>query len=170
MNLRPFTLINLLMFQSGWFICVLLCDPWAIIYTLAAVVIHFVLSARRADDAVAVMLCLVIGLAHDFFLIAGGYLQFEGSNNGPPLWLTCLWVLMGLTLHHSLKWLYERPFWSGLLGAMSGPLSYLAGVKLSSAQWSGPLTEVLPIIAGLWLLVLPLHRLLSLRIKPYVSH
>nr|WP_324258922.1 DUF2878 domain-containing protein [Cellvibrio fontiphilus] len=170
MNAGLFTLSNFLLFQLGWFVCVLLGTQWAIVYTLVATCAHFYFSPSRQDDAIAVLLCIVIGLVHDLLLIHGGYILFAEANNWPPVWLSCLWVLMGLTLHHSLGWIYQRPLWAGLLGAVSGPLSYLAGVKLSSAQWSGSLMEVIPIMAVLWLIVLPLHRLLSLRIKPYVSH
>ncbi len=170
MDGKLFTLSNLLMFQLGWFVCVLFGNPWALLYTLFAVLVHLSLSPRRAEDVIAICLCLAIGLMHDVFLMAAGLIAFTETAFWPPLWLTCLWVLLGITLNHSLRWIYQRPLWSGLLGAVSGPLSYLAGVKLSSAEWSSSLTEVIPIMAVLWLIVLPLHRLLSLRIKPYVSH
>lgn len=161
---------NILLFQVGWLVCILCGSQWALIYTVGALCVHFGWSRQRHEDLVAVVLCVAIGLVHDLILIRTGHILFAESALWPPLWLVCLWVLMGITLNHSLRWIYERPFWAAALGAVSGPLSYMAGVKLSSAQWSSPVTEVIPIIAFLWLLVLPLHRLLSVRIKPYVPH
>jgi hypothetical protein len=164
-----FTLTNVLLFQVGWFVCILFASQWAVLYTLVAGCVHFYWSQTRVRDAIAVVLCLLIGVVHDSVLIHAGLIRFVESSLWPPLWLMCLWLLLGITLNHSLRWVYERPYWSAMLGAISGPLSYLAGVKLSSAEWSSPLTEVIPIIAFLWLLVLPLHRFLSVRITPYVQ-
>lgn len=165
-----FLVLNILLFQVGWLVCILAGTDWALIYTFAALVVHFSVSSQRRADVVSVLLCVLIGLIHDLVLIHTQMIQFTESSDWPPLWLVCLWVLMGITLHHSLGWLYARPLWAALLGAVSGPLSYLAGVQLSPAQWSSPLTEVIPIMVALWLFVLPLHRFLSMRIKPYVSH
>lgn len=162
------TAINVLLFQVGWFVCILCGSQWALLYTAGALCLHFTLSAQRLADLVAVILCVAIGLVHDLILIRTGQINFVESFLWPPLWLLCLWILMGITLNHSLRWVYERYYWAAVLGAVSGPLSYLAGVKLSSAQWSSPLMEVIPIMVFLWLLVLPLHRFLSLRIKSYV--
>jgi hypothetical protein len=157
-----FTIANALLFQAGWFVCILCGSFWAGTFTLAAIIFHFVISRQRRDDAVAVLIAIALGLVHDSLLLHGGHIRFVESAYLPPLWLVCLWALLGITLNHSLVWIYSRPLWSALLGAIAAPLSYLAGVSLSSAEWSSPLVEVLPIIAILWLVVLPLHRFLSL--------
>lgn len=164
-----FTLANVMIFQIGWFVCILGGSVWAAFFTAIVLVIHFLVSACRFDDCVAVVLAIALGLVHDFILIHAGQIQFMESAQLPPLWLGCLWALLGITLNHSLKWIYSRPLWSSLLGAIFAPLSYLAGVRLSSAEWSSPLVEVLPIIAALWLVILPSHRFLSLRISSYVQ-
>lgn len=164
-----FIIANALIFQLGWFVCIVLGSVWALAFTLAVLAVHFVLCSRRTEDAIAVVLAVTLGLMHDLLLLHGGYIQFVESAQFPPLWLICLWALLGITLNHSLIWIYSRPRWSSLLGAIAAPLSYLAGVGLSSAQWSSPLHEVLPIIALLWLVILPLHRILSLRIFCYVQ-
>jgi hypothetical protein len=164
-----FTIANALLFQAGWFVCILCGSFWAGIFTLAAIIFHFVISRQRRDDAVALLIAIALGLVHDSLLLHGGHIRFVESAYLPPLWLVCLWALLGITLNHSLVWIYSRPLWSALLGAIAAPLSYLAGVSLSSAEWSSPLVEVLPIIAILWLVVLPLHRFLSLRVLSYVQ-
>jgi hypothetical protein len=164
-----FTLTNALIFQLGWFVCILGGSALAVGFTAIILFIHFFFVNRRCDDAIAVVLAVILGLAHDLLLIHTGQIQFLESAQLPPMWLVCLWALLGITLNHSLQWIYYRPLWSSLLGAMLAPLSYLAGVTLSSAEWSSPLVEVLPIIAALWLVILPLHRFLSLRISSYVQ-
>ena len=164
-----FTITNALLFQVGWFVCILCGSFWAGIFTLAAMTFHFVIVRRRLDDAIAVLIAVVLGLVHDSLLLHSGQIQFVESAYLPPLWLVCLWALLGITLNHSLVWIYSRPLWSSLLGAIAAPLSYFGGVRLSSAEWSSPVLEVLPIIAILWLAVLPLHRFFSLRVLSYVQ-
>lgn len=164
-----FTIANALLFQVGWFVCILCGSLWAGIFTLAAITGHFIISRQRREDAIAVLFAIALGVLHDSLLLHSGQIQFSESAYLPPLWLVCLWALLGITLNHSLVWIYSRPLWSALLGAIAAPLSYLAGVGLSSAEWSSPLVEVLPIIAILWLIVLPLHRFLSLRVLSYVQ-
>lgn len=164
-----FTIANALVFQVGWFVCILCGSFWAAVFTLFALAMHFYFVSTRQSDLIAVIISVALGLMHDSLLIRADHIEFSEAGRWPPLWLSCLWILLGITLNHSLRWLYERFLWAGLLGAICGPLSYLAGVKLSSAQWSSPLMDVIPIIAFLWLVILPLHRFLSLRIKLYVS-
>lgn len=164
-----FTITNALLFQVGWFICILCGSFWAGIFTLAVLIFHFVISQRRVDDGIAVLIAVALGFIHDLLLLHTGQVLFVESVYFPPLWLVCIWVLLGITLNHSMVWIYTRPLWASLLGAIAAPLSYLAGVRLSSAEWSSPMLEVLPIIAVMWLVVLPLHRFLSLRVLSYVQ-
>lgn len=169
-----FIITNALLFQVGWFVCILWGNLAAILFTVPALVFHFITSATRLADVVAVIIAVTIGIIHDSVLIHTGHIVFVESTIIPPLWIMCLWALLGITLNHSMQWIYSRPLWSALLGAISGPLSYLAGVELSAAEWSSPRLEIVPIMAAvplialMWLLVLPLHRLLSLRILNYV--
>jgi hypothetical protein len=164
-----FTIANAVLFQVGWFVCILCGSLWAGIFTLAAITVHFFISRQRREDAIAVLIAIALGVLHDSLLLHSGQIQFAESAYLPPLWLVCMWALLGITLNHSLVWIYSRSLWSAFLGAIAAPLSYLAGVSLSSAEWSSPLVEVLPIIAILWLIVLPLHRFLSLRVLSYVQ-
>lgn len=165
-----FTLINALIFQIGWFVCILGGSGWAAVFTATVLAVHFLVSVQRFNDVVAIVLAILFGLGHDLVLIHTEQILFMESAQLPPLWLMCVWALLGITLNHSLQWVYNRPVWSSLLGAIFAPLSYLAGVTWSSAEWSSPLVEVLPIIAALWLVILPLHRFLSLRISSYAQH
>ncbi len=171
-----FTITNALIFQAGWFVCILWGNLAAIIFTVPALLFHFSKSSARLADVIAVIIAVALGIIHDSVLIHTGHIVFVESTIMPPLWIICLWALLGITLNHSMQWIYSRPLWSGVLGAVSGPLSYVAGVKLSAAEWSSPHLEIVPIMAAIplialmWLLVLPLHRLLSLRILTYVAN
>jgi len=169
-----FNIVNALIFQVAWFVCILWGNPAAVLFAVPALILHFLKTPTRTADTVAVGVAVLIGLAHDLVLIHGGHIVFAESAVFPPFWLLCLWAMLGATLNHSMQWIYSRPLWSSLSGAIAGPLSYLAGVKLSAAYWSSPQLDILPImaaiplIAAMWLVVLPVHRALSLRILSYV--
>jgi hypothetical protein len=164
-----FTLANAAAFQIGWFVCVLAGNFWATLYTSVVLLLHFQYTHLRLRDFVSLLVLLIIGGLHDLLLIHLNFIQFAGDPNFPPLWLFCLWALFAVTLNHSLHWIYSRPWLSSIACAVAGPLSYLAGVQLSTAQWSSPLIVVLPIMVALWLLMLPLHHLICMGIEPYVQ-
>lgn len=164
-----FTLANAAAFQIGWFVCVLAGNFWGGIYTGIILLLHFRYTGLRLADFISLLILLIIGGLHDLLLIHLHFIQFAGDPYFPPFWLLCLWSLFAITLNHSLHWIYSRPWLSAIAGAVSGPLSYWAGVQLSAAQWSSPLIVVLPIMVALWLLMLPLHHWICMRIEPYVQ-
>lgn len=157
-------LVNALIFQVGWFVCVLGGDLWAAIFTLSALVFHLRIFPEGLNDSPAIAIAVFLGLVHDNLLAYTGVLVFAESAHFSPVWLWCLWALLGMTLRHSLKWIYDRPLISAVAGAVSGPLAYAGGVALSNASLGLPLLQSLAIMATLWLFILPLHRLLEYRI------
>jgi len=156
-----FNLINAVLFQLGWFVCVLFGNFWAALFTGLTLLGHFAYSNRRREDLIALLLAICIGLLHDSILLGLGQIEFKDSVFISPLWVICVWALLGINLTHSLRWVYERPLIGGALGALCGPISYMAGAELSSAEWGRPLPEVIPVMVTMWLFVLPVHRLAS---------
>jgi hypothetical protein len=160
-----FIIANALLFQIGWFVCILGGDLWALVFTGAVLAGHFWFSPCKRNDLLALIIALGIGLIHDTLLIALGYIRFVETTWLPPLWLVCIWVLFGISLLHSLNWVYQRIWFAAALGIIAGPLSYLAGVSLSTAEWGASLWELIPVIGLMWLLVLPVHRFIYLRLS-----
>ncbi|MDO6571792.1 DUF2878 domain-containing protein [Gilvimarinus sp. 2_MG-2023] len=153
---RLFIFANFLMFQVGWAIAVMLGSRAAIAYVIFAGTLHFYYSTTRRFDYCAVLPLFAIGYLHDVALLLTGVLVI-GDSIIPPPWLSAIWVLLGLTLNHSLHFIYRNKILASLLGAVGGAVAYSAGVKLSGAQWGildgwGSL-----IIAFAWLFILPLH-------------
>lgn len=161
-SLTRFNIFNAVFFQIGWFVCVLYGDLWAGLFTLVTLFAHFLFSSLRKQDLIAILIAVVIGLAHDAVLIGFNLLEFSHTQLSSPVWVICVWILLGINLNHSLKWVYQRPWIGGALGALCGPLSYLAGARLSPlADWTASLYAVVPVLAFMWALVLPIHKFLS---------
>lgn len=157
-------LINALIFQVGWFVCVIGGDLWAGAFTFCALVFHFRVFPGGMNDGPAIAVAVFLGLVHDSLLAYTGVLVFAGEAPFPPVWLGCLWALLGMSLRHSLKWIYDRPWIAALAGAVSGPLAYAGGVALSEVDLGLPLLQSLAIMATLWFFILPLHHFLEHRI------
>ncbi|MDO3385572.1 DUF2878 domain-containing protein [Gilvimarinus sp. SDUM040013] len=161
MNRLPwlFTAANVLLFQVGWAVAVLLGSKWALCYTVTASALHFWKSHSPRFDLLSALLLVVLGIVHDSLLLNSGILII-GEARVPPIWLMAIWFLMGLTLNHSLKFIYERWIWSAVLGSMGSVFAYSAGVKLSGASWGVFGFWGLACVAALWVFVLPLHKVL----------
>jgi hypothetical protein len=152
----PRTLLNALAFQGGWFACVLGGTPWALAAGVLVLPLHLGLSRSRRREAAVLLVCAGIGIAHDLLWQRFGLLRFEGDAIGPlPVWLAVLWLLFSTTLGHSLAWLQSRPLLAAALGAVFGPLSYCAGLRLGAAHSALEYWQVGLVMMPAWLVLLP---------------
>jgi hypothetical protein len=68
--------------------------------------------------------------------------------------MTPIWIALVLTLQSSMSWLGGRYMLAGLLGAISGPFAYWAGVRMGA----GTFTDLIPAMISLsviWLIITP---------------
>lgn len=156
--------VNFVLFQLGWFACVLGAAwgyPWAgPVFALVFVVVHLLLAARpgtelRMIGAVALLGCLI-----DSGQTLVGALVFPTTEGGPrvgvlPLWMVALWVMFAGTMNCSLQWMQRRFLLALVLGAVSGPLCFLAGQRLGALQFDPDLWFSLVSIGLCWGLLLP---------------
>jgi len=162
-------LVNFAAFQLGWFSCVLGAAhgrPWAGPLVVAIVVaIHLLLVRRPGPELRLIFSAMAIGLLADSLLLASGWVVYPNGEWIPglaPYWIVAMWALFASTLNVSMRWLRNGLHISMIMGAIGGPLSYLAGAKLGAIQ----LTETVPALsalAAIWALVLPLLVLISSR-------
>lgn len=154
---------NLLAFQLGWFAGVVgAAAGWPLLgalYTGLWLALHLrACAAARGVEARLLLSAAVLGFAADSALVLGGLIAFpEHARLAAPttLWMVALWVNLAATLRHGLGWLRRRAGLAALLGAVAGPLAYLAGSRL------GAITLVKPELATAaialeWALSLPL--------------
>ena len=170
-------LINFAAFQIGWFACVLGAAnglPWLGPVVVAAVVaLHLGLARRPTSELYLVLVAMLIGLLVDSLLVATGWLQYSvglwlpGSKASDalglaPYWIIAMWALFATTLNVSMGWMRSRPILTVLMGAIGGPLSYLAGEKLGAIELMQP-TYALAALSFAWALAMPLLMRLSAR-------
>ncbi len=75
------------------------------------------------------------GCAAEWALLTAGAVTYpaHASIGWPvPLWMPALWANFASILNYSLSWLRGRWAAAAMLGAIAGPLSYLAGSRLGA--------------------------------------
>lgn len=150
------TLANAVLFQCGWFACVLGGDSLWLLVGLAVLGIHLLWISSWAQDGRLILGVTLLGTLVDTSLRTVGFFQF--SEPGPliPLWLVMLWALLATTLRHCLAWSTQSRWLAALLGAVGGPMSYFAGSQLAGVSFGYALWPSLVGLALLWALLFTL--------------
>lgn len=158
-------LVNAVLFQLGWFACVLGAQrPALLLLAGACLLAHFAFIGRSSGELAAVATLTLAGCGLDTLLLNLGLFDFAGDSRVLPLWLALLWALFATTLGHSLAW-SARPWWLGsLVGTLGGPLSYLLGARLAGVGLPLGIWPTLLILALVWALLVPLLHGLRLRL------
>ena len=148
--------INFVWFQAIWFLAIL--TQYQYFWLIALLVVgHFVFMPRRQVELITVLPVAMVGCMADIALTLSGVFHFtsEISTLPIPFWLVALWIGFAATLRHSLGYLQNKLVIAGVLGAISGPLSYFAGYRFDAVDFPLGLYTTLPIISVVWALLLP---------------
>jgi hypothetical protein len=154
---------NFIAFQLGWLACVLgaaydmpMLGPGVVAGLLA-------MQSFTMSDPVRqvglVTVVAIIGTAIDTGLLRLGVYWLEQSSGSAwlcPLWITALWVNIGMSLHGWLRPLQGRYRATALLGAVAGPTAYLAADVLGAIRLAIHLELALLLFAALWAVLLPI--------------
>lgn len=152
-NINGKVLTNALVFQVVWFVCVLDNNAYAALSVAILVGIHAALFHISSRDWAVILTFSIVGYLGDCLIAT--LLNFQYNNDLPffgPLWLLGLWVAFSTTLNHSMKWIFNTPYHTLLIGLLLVPLSYLAGINLSNSdQLNTSISyETLYIYEGIW--------------------
>lgn len=149
------------LFQAAWFACVLGAAHGQVaagVMAVAAVVLlHLAVSPARAADLALTVLAMLVGLAWDSAMVRQGWVQYASPGPLPqlaPIWILALWALFATLLRGPLAWLHGRPLLAAVLGAIGGPLSYLAAVRLGAGSFPDPAVALAVLGAG-WAVMTP---------------
>lgn len=157
-------ILNGLMFQVIWLICVFGGDPWA---PLAIMLLAVWLWWRRLPGELGqIGLLSGIGILLDSLWMVAGLTVFQDTlwPQAPliPLWLMVLWIGFSATLRHSMRFLLGRPLLAAILGAIAAPISYATGAHLAEVTITtatlvavGTSWAALLAIAAYWLDAMP---------------
>jgi hypothetical protein len=148
-------IVNTLLFQLGWCACVFGGDSLWLLIVAAVLAVHLLWTSSWAAEGKLLVSVFIAGSALDSFLLNLGVFDFGEPRTLIPLWLACLWLLLGTTLNHCLAWT-AQPWWRGsLLGAVAAPLSYYAGARVAGVDLPYGTWQSLVLIGAIWALAMP---------------
>lgn len=148
-------LLNIVLFQLGWFACVLgAANGYAREGAIAAaliVALHIARAPRPKHEAMLALAAALLGLVFESALVWAGWVRVEEGI----YWLVALWALFATTLNESLRMLQTRPWIAALFGAVGGPLAYYAGARMGALDFVQPAAMLAALAVG-WAAATPL--------------
>lgn len=163
-------LVNFVLFQAGWFLCVVYPGTLTAIAALVLVVLHLVLvSQRPARELQFIVLGTVVGSLIDSVWFYLGVMSSQaGTALWAPLWLVGVWAMFMTTLAHSLSWTGTRAWLPFTLAPIAGPFAYWSASKLGAVSLPDP-TLSLPALALGWMISFPLMMYIRRRYFPELT-
>ena len=156
------TLINFIIFQVGWFSCVMSAaygSPWIGLVIVCGIVFAHLMSAQHPSHEIQLLaLAVVLGLIFDSLLVSSGWLRYPSGMVVPgiaPYWILAMWALFSTTLNLSMGWLKSSLLLASVMGAVFGPLSYLAGQRLGAIELVNFGSSMIA-LAVIWAVVMPI--------------
>jgi hypothetical protein len=164
-------LVNFIGFQVGWFACVLGAandkELLGMIIALGIVVYHVVSQADLINELKLVLVAVVIGLLWETWVLNLNILHYPSHlevSFWPPMWLIMMWALFATTINLSMGWLKGRWILAVLMGAVFGPLAFVAGEKLGAVMFLDSTLSIITLSVG-WGLLMPLLLWIAERIN-----
>ena len=137
--MQPRLVVNFILFQIGWFACVIGAAkqmPWLGVATVLAIVIWHLTQAKQAKKELQLLIiALVIGGTFDQIMLNHQLITYQAhgwSSMIVPVWILALWAEFVTVLNVSLRWMKGRWLVAVLFGAIGGPLAYMGAEKLGA--------------------------------------
>jgi hypothetical protein len=154
--------INAVLFQLGWFACVLgAAHGLAAAGTIVVAAIvgwHLARASQPRREALLLIIACAVGAAFETVLVQSRWVRFDAGvlvDGLAPYFMVALWVLFATTLNGSLRWLRVHPGLGALLGAVGGPAAYYSGARLGAMELTAVGPALVAVAVG-WSLLTPL--------------
>ncbi|MDA7760533.1 DUF2878 domain-containing protein [bacterium] len=164
-------LVNFIGFQVGWFACVLGSandkELLGMIIALGIVIYHVVNQGDSRKELKLVLISLAIGLLWETWVLNLNILRYPSHPEAlfwAPTWLIMMWALFATTINLSMGWLKGRWLLAMLMGAIFGPLAFVAGEKLGAVVFLDSTLSIITLAIG-WGLLMPLLLWIAERIN-----
>ena len=166
--------INFILFQIGWFACVIGAAkqmPWLGVIVVAAIVAwHLSQAIQPKLEVYLIVITIIIGAIYDQTMLQNNLLTYQAhgwSTSLTPAWILALWAEFATILNVSLRWMKNIKSWGKwlialLFGAIGGPLAYIAAARLGAVQLDNLPLSYVGLSLG-WAIITPLLLKLSER-------
>ncbi len=161
--------INVVIYQICWLGCVFgaanMVPLLGIVLVAAALAWHLYMAPRVGAELGLIIIVAVIGAAWDSVLVTAGWLVYPSGTliqGAAPYWIVALWISFATTFNVSLRWFKRHLLWASLLGAIGGPLAFLAGEQIGGVVFTDHFIGVAMLALG-WALLMPLMMIIANR-------
>jgi hypothetical protein len=163
-------LINFIQFQAVWFLCILGAAhgfEWpAILVSVLILAWAWWVSEDRRHDQWLMIIAIALGIVIDSSLVWLGVMSFKSEiwTGFSPIWMPFIWAALAITIQSSMSWLARSYRLAAVLGAISGPFAYWAGVRMEAGTFHDFITAIAT-LSVIWLVVTPFLFYCSQRLK-----
>ncbi|RUO44019.1 hypothetical protein CWE15_02225 [Aliidiomarina taiwanensis] len=126
-------IIPFFLFDIVWFLAVWGRDAYVLINTVLVLCLFLFNGRQLVAQAKPLILFVLFGLGAELLFVMFHVIRFT-QTDFLPFWLVVLWLGFSATAFSSMDWLAGRYVLAALLGAVFGPVTYLAGVRFGAAQ------------------------------------
>jgi hypothetical protein len=154
-------LLNAIAFKLGWVSAVFGAAKQLPILVIAgvtaAVAIHLWRSVAPTREALLLCFAAAIGLSWDSVMVAAGWLDYPTGTfiaGLAPYWIVALWVVFATTLNVTFRWLREKLLLAAVMGAIFGPVSYVAGAAAGAVDLVHPAAALVSLSVA-WSMLMP---------------
>jgi hypothetical protein len=136
--LKNSKLTNMILFQAGWWSCLLsahygihILALFTFVTALVAIQFIYVVEAsKRKNEFKFYVLLLTVGFLVDGLFGYFGVLSFKGQQGYlAPTWMLGMWMLFPISIGYSFSWLQGKKMLAFILGAVGGPMTYKVGAS-----------------------------------------
>lgn len=157
-----YMIVNIILFQLGWFACVLSAASnqplLGAIAAIAIIGVHLFISKQYKEEIRLIVVAMMIGLVWDSFIVSMGWITYQSGmvfSFMAPYWIILMWALFAMTINFSMSWLKEKLLLAAAFGAIAGPLAYYAGMKLGAVEFNNVMNSLISLSVG-WAIFTPL--------------
>ena len=153
-------LFNIIGFQVGWWACVLgVQNGYAYLGPVVIsifLITHLVLNKGNRGEIVFIETVGILGTLVDTAFLLTSLITYHGLTFSyfAPFWIIAMWLGFSATINHSLAWLDGKWIFAFFLGAVFGPLSYIAGLKFGAVDFQISFFSI-TILAAVWGMTVP---------------
>lgn len=156
-------IVELVAFQAVWLTCAIGAASGSGAPGMAAAALFLAAQILLRDPRSGIVAMTLVGgiagLALETLLLAADLVRYAAhwpDARLAPAWIVGLWLAFGSTLPTTTRWLgADKWAFVATLGAIFGPLSYLAGSQLGALHLTEPEGVALAAIALCWGVMLP---------------
>jgi hypothetical protein len=153
--------INILLFQTGWFACVLGVVhgmPWVGPLGAAPIVDWHLARAEQPRQELALVAPVAV-LSALFQTLLGwfGWVRLETGvliEGTAPNWMVALWAIFATTLNVLLRSTHPHRWLAAVLGGIGGLVAYYTGTQFNAVEFGIP-AQVLAVIGIGWAILTP---------------